>query len=401
MTLILAPFSMLLNLLNSIFNSYGIAIIVFAVFVKILLFPFSIKGKRGMIQMQMIGPELQRLKKQYGSNPQRYNEEVQALYLREKVNPLGGCLWTLLPMFVLLPLYAIIRQPIAYICGVSDEQLFELANTLNWDTLAVDLKMVTQDMLTRAQEKNAELGIDTGFQNTGYNQLFLASLIPDVGVTLSDGFVVAPMNFHLLGVDLTKVPNWKIWQDFSLQNFATLFLVAMSACSGFIFSKITQKTNQMNNNQPKNEQMERTNRSMMLMMPLMSIWIGLIMPSIMVVYWIANNLLSMVSEIVAGKILKKDYAHVREVQEQREREEKEAEKREKEEKVKQIEARKAELAQNKGKPKQKKKKPVEEIQDSPVDKEASREGLRTYARGRAYDPNRYPNPHDIAENTTN
>lgn len=283
MSLILAPFSWLLSTLNEVFLNYGIAIIIFAVFIKILLFPFSIKGKRGMIQMNMMSGELAKLKKLYGNNQERYNKEVQELYIREKVNPLSGCLWSFLPLLVLIPLYAIIRQPVSYILGLSEAEIYEMASLLNWEVYAVEYGMITQEMMTRAIESNIEDGIAGGFQNVGYNQLFLASLIPDAGIYLESGLFVEQMNFDLLGVDLTKVPNWKIWQDISMQNLSTLFLVALSAASGLLSSKVMQKTNKMSNpNQPKNAQAEQTNRMMMWMMPVMSVWIGLIMPAIMV-----------------------------------------------------------------------------------------------------------------------
>ena len=90
------------------------------------------------------------------------------------------------------------------------------------------------------------------------------------------------------------------------------------------------KTNQMNN-QSGNEQVEKTNRIMMWTMPLMSLWIGFMMPVAMCVYWIANSLFSVIQELIAGKILKKDYEAARAAAAERERQEKEEEKRRKEE----------------------------------------------------------------------
>lgn len=401
MSLILTPFSMLLSLLIGVFNSYGIAIMVFAVFVKILLFPFSLKGKKGMIQMSMLQGPLNQLKVKYGKDPERYNQEVQALYMREKVNPLSGCLWSLLPLFVLLPLYAIIRQPLQYIMGLTDDQILLLANQLNWDQVAVELSYVTQQNLDRILEKSVEAGgIISGFSNDAYNQLYLAAMIPETGLTLTDGTLVGYMNFDFFGVNLTHIPNWKLWQDFSLTNIATLIFVAISAVSGFFLSKISQQTNKLNQNQERNEQMEQTNRMMMTIMPITSIWIGLIMPSIMVVYWITNNLLAMIQEIVAGKILKKDYEEAARISKIREEEQKQAEKAEKAAKVKEIE-RKRQEQKSGGKSKKKKKGNNPEEQQAQLDaqqaKEASRVGLRTYARGRAYDPDRYPNPYGEEE----
>ena len=92
MDIILSPFVWLLEWFNSWFNSYGLALILFAVVVKVVLFPLSLKGKRSMIQMNMLSGQMQKLQKQYGNNRERYNLEVQKLYEKEKVNPMCGCL---------------------------------------------------------------------------------------------------------------------------------------------------------------------------------------------------------------------------------------------------------------------------------------------------------------------
>ena len=98
---ILSPFSWVLNLFYSLTQNYGVSLLLFAVVVKLILFPFSIKGKRGMIQMNMLSGKMQQLQKQYGKNPERYNQEMQKLYEKENVNPMSGCMWSLLPMCIL------------------------------------------------------------------------------------------------------------------------------------------------------------------------------------------------------------------------------------------------------------------------------------------------------------
>lgn len=131
MDILLRPFAWLLLLLYNLVDSYGIALILFAILVKLILFPFSLKGKRSMIQMNMLSSKMQKLQKQYGKDKERYNLEVQKLYEKEKVNPMGGCLWTLIPLFVLLPLYSIIRQPLKYMMNLSAEQISSVASVLN------------------------------------------------------------------------------------------------------------------------------------------------------------------------------------------------------------------------------------------------------------------------------
>ena len=116
---ILTPFTWLLQLFYNITGSYGFALIFFAVVVKLILFPFSLKGKKSMIQMNMLSGKMQQIQKKYANDKERQNLEIQKLYEKEKVNPMGGCLWSFLPILVLFPLYAIIRQPLKYMMGLN------------------------------------------------------------------------------------------------------------------------------------------------------------------------------------------------------------------------------------------------------------------------------------------
>ena len=142
---ILMPCSWLLLFFYHVLNSYGLALILFAVVIKVILFPVTLKGKKSMIQTTMISGKMQQLQKQYGKDRERYNMEVQRLYEREKVNPMSGCLWSFLPILILLPLYAIIRQPLLYLMGLDSNQIAQVAASVDWQTLAVNHGWVTAD----------------------------------------------------------------------------------------------------------------------------------------------------------------------------------------------------------------------------------------------------------------
>ena len=88
MGIILKPFAWLLLLFYNYFG-YGVALMLFALIIKVVLFPVSLKGKKSMIQMNMLSGKMQQLQKQYGKDRERYNLEVQKLYEKEKVNPHG------------------------------------------------------------------------------------------------------------------------------------------------------------------------------------------------------------------------------------------------------------------------------------------------------------------------
>lgn len=379
MDIILTPFVWLLKVFYEFSGSYGLALILFALVVKVVLFPLSLKGKRSMIQMNMLQGQMLKLQKQYGKDRERYNQEVQKLYAKEKVNPMGGCLWSFIPLIILMVLYPIIRQPIHYMMGITDSGVLNtIAQTVDWSNQAVNMGWIKQ-----ATES---------FADTGYNQLYLASLITPENLDAvraavgEAGKQIFSINFDFLGiVDLSQIPQLKFW-TVEQGGFALFLLPVISAGLSVVFSLISMKTNAVNQ---QSSQSNSTAKSMMIVSPLISLWIGFAMPAALCIYWIANSLLSMLQEFICGKLLKKDYEKAAAMQAERERLEKEEEKEERRRKAEERARRIEEEKKNKGKKKKSEKKVVDEDKIPGSVKEMSRVGMRQYARGRAYDPYRY------------
>lgn len=362
MQIVLTPFSWLITVFNDLFGNYGAALILFALLVKLILFPFSLKGKRSMIQMNALSAKMNKLQKMYGNNKEKYNLEVQKLYEKENVNPMGGCLWSMLPLLILLPLYYIVREPLTYMMGLTTDQITALLGALP----------------------------TTVAQTGAYYQLTAADVLArNFSAVASNPAVAAfkdsllELNFDFLGINLASTPNWKFWADgISWPSVGLALMPIISAGTSFLFSFISMKTNAIN--QQSAQATNSTTKSMMFMSPIISLWIGFAMPASMSIYWIAQNLFSLLQEYLAGKMLKKDYEKAAEDAKRREEEEKEEEKRQREiernERAKRIEE-----------TKNKKKAPKKEEDDKiPASvKEASRVGIRAYARGRAYDPLRF------------
>ena len=150
--------------------------------------------------------------------------------------------------------------------------------------------------------------------------------------------------------------------------------------------KVSMATNQMRKDQG-NTPADQTTKMMNWMMPVMSLWIGFTVPAGLTVYWISQYIVTMLSEVVCGKMLKKDYEEARRVAEEQAALAKEEEKKRKEEARLERAKRIEEEKQNKGK--KKKSGPKTEPAAPGVNKDDSREGLRAYARGRAYIPDRF------------
>ena len=104
-------FGWMLFQIYGIVHSYGISIIIFTIFMKVLLLPLNIKQTKSMKDMQRLQPELQKLNKKYKNNKEKLNEETLKLYKTFKVNPAGGCLPLLLQFPILIGLYQTLLHP--------------------------------------------------------------------------------------------------------------------------------------------------------------------------------------------------------------------------------------------------------------------------------------------------
>ena len=367
-------------------GAYALALIVFTILIKVVLFPLSYKGKKSMMKMSSLQVKLKQLEQQYGKDRERYQEKMQELYAKENVNPMGGCLWSMIPLFILIPLYSIIRQPMVYMLGLSEE--------------AVKLAV------TAAQNAGA---VFTG--NEGYFEIQLASMLSDSNIFNAVSAAIPEfadklqaINFDLFGINLGAIPKLTFWTTFdSLGVWCSigLFLIPLIVTAfNFMYTKYSQKTNsaftateeeskkkkkKKDDGKPEpKSQAERSSQMMMWMMPLMYLWFGYSMPAGMCVYMLANALATMAQDKLCLVMMKPGYERM--LAEQKERDE-----REKAE----LAARKAEIAErrrqqqeeekaNKGK--KKGKKPAKKA--APANKNG-RIGIRTYALGRDYDPNRY------------
>ena len=362
MDIILKPFALLLMFLYESFNSYGLALILFGFIVKIILFPVTLKSKKSMIQTSMLSGKMQQLKAQYGKDPQRYNMEVQKLYEKENVNPMGGCVWSLIPMFVLIGLYSIIRQPLTSMMGLPKDMI----------------ELVSQITGIANEGAYPQIAMVEALNNSATLEAVKAA----VGAA-GDG--LKGMDFSFLGMNLASIPSWKFWGN-GLSGVLMFVMVLVSAGTSFLSMKVSMATNQMNKNQPANAAADQTTKTMTWMMPLMSLWIGFTVPAGLTVYWISQYIVTMLSEVICGKMLKKDYEAARVAAEEAARQAKEDEKRRKEEarleRAKRIEEEKLNKKKHKAEPKA-------ETSEPGVNKDDSREGLRAYARGRAYMPDRF------------
>ena len=115
------PFGYLIDFLYQFTHSYGLSLILFSILVRLILTPMTAKSKKNTMKMSRLQPQIQYLQKKYEKDQNKLGEEMRALYKAEGVSMGAGCLWSLLPLLFLIPLYTVVRQPIIYMLGESKE----------------------------------------------------------------------------------------------------------------------------------------------------------------------------------------------------------------------------------------------------------------------------------------
>ncbi len=90
--------------------SYGLAIILFTIIVRIILLPLNIKQTRSQVRMQAVQPEVKKLQEKYKNDPQKSQQEMMKLYKEKGVNPMGGCLPLIIQLPILWALFYVFRN---------------------------------------------------------------------------------------------------------------------------------------------------------------------------------------------------------------------------------------------------------------------------------------------------
>lgn len=290
--IIVRPLGLILMAIFSLVQNYGLALVIFTLIVKLILLPFMYKQKKSMKKMNLVQAESAALQKRYANNREKLNEEMTKLYDREGVNPTGSCLLSFITLPIMMALYYAVREPMTYMMGLSDSTITKIAETLGhtYDSSAVS------------------------------GQIELAKLVSDnwdkVSRFAADGLV--NIDFNFLGIDLSATPQ------FTQLNILWLIPI-LSGGTALLSSLVMQKLQKVQNPNMQNNQsaqMNSTMNTMLILMPLMSVWIAFTLPASMGVYWTVNNIFTIIQEFgLTWYILKFDKAEDDEKTKERKRRE--------------------------------------------------------------------------------
>ena len=365
---ICVPFAALMRLFYNLTGSYGVAIILFTLVINLILLPFQMKSKKSMVRMSRMSGKIEEIRKKYANNQAKMNEEMQRFYMEEGISPMSGCLWSFIPFPILLALYYIIREPIVYF--------------MNFGGREAGLAVVEA-----AKELIQGAGIELT-TNAAYEQIEIANIInsqfPDF-IAQHEGWV--NVNYHFLNIDLTAQPSSAFGQLSSGVSWTLIGLILIPIISGalsFLLSKISMSQNKVEGSAAA------TSKTMMWLMPLMSIYIAFIMPAALGVYWIAQSAFSIIQEAVLGKF----YTNKLQSEEEARYQAREADRKRRMEEAKVRQEQQRQQTAQKQSLKDKRR-AAQEAKAAKAKKaatsttEAGRVGDRPYARGRSYREDRY------------
>lgn len=284
----------------------GLIIIIFTVLVKIMLFPLTFKQQKSSKINSYIQPEIQKIQKKYKDKKDqesmmRQNEEIQAVYKKYGTGMASGCLPTLIQFPIIIALYRVIQNIPAYVSNI--KAMYEpIATTFmglkgysgTITSFVNDNAITTANIAVKALEKadpittNHIIDIFDKFNGSQWNMFreAMSSNTDVVSAIAANVPQIEKINEFILGINILDAPGWKLsW---------ALLIPLSSGLFNFLSSKVMQTS------QPSaaaNDMSSSMMKSMLYVMPIMSVFICVSMPAGVGIYWSMSAFISVVTQV--------------------------------------------------------------------------------------------------------
>lgn len=252
-------------------NNYGVTIILFTIAIKLLLLPLNIKQQKSMKKTAALQPKLAKIQEKYAQDKEKLNQETMKLYNEAGVNPMGGCLPTLLQFPILIALYNIIRKPMSYIMMLGQDEILKI-----------------NEIITGKAGKFSSI-----------NQIDLATKLEGSIDKLSNYVEKSDLiDFNFLCFDLSRVPNF----EWITQHIEYALIPLLAGGTTYLVSVISSKISGTN----ANSQAAGNMKMMNVIFPFMTAWFAITLPAGLGLYWTISNLFQIAQMFFLNKVLKVD-----------------------------------------------------------------------------------------------
>lgn len=248
---------------NLVGNNYLVALLIFTFLTKLLLFPLMLKQLKSTAAIQKIAPEDKKLREKYKDNPQKLNEEILKLYSDNKVSPMAGCLIPLIQIPIILAMFWVVQQPLTYIAQMETSELMPYAQ-----------QYLNTEEVTEEQLKSLEITLAKEYD------------LLDMDITENINLGDAPKDAFSKD-EAKKVSKW------------TLLVPVLS----LIFSVLSNKLAQRKQRTQMTEDQAEMQKSMNLMMPILSAYIAYAWPIALGIYWLFGSILGIAQQLIMDKLM--------------------------------------------------------------------------------------------------
>lgn len=284
-------FGYLLVIFYNLINNYGLAIILFTIFIKLVLLPLSIKQQKTMKKSAKLQEKMKVIQFKYKNDSEKMNQEMMNLYKSENMSPFSGCLTSIIQIILLLSIFYLVRSPLTYMEKIPTEDINKYVGQLQEEGKEVSNVYPEIDIIREydyLKEKNPN----------------------------DENIDKANLEMNFLGLDLSKIPQQNI-TDYTVYIIPILYII-----SSFISIRMTTsmqekqrkekqlidgKTGEEESEDKKENEMDaimQSNKMMSWMMPIMSISIAFVAPLGLALYWLVSNILMIAERLVLDKIIK-------------------------------------------------------------------------------------------------
>lgn len=269
------PFGQMLYLFYTIFNdNYAVSLIMFTVFAKLILLPMAVSQQKSQTKSMRARSKIEKLRKKYGSDQQRLNEELQAFYKKEGYGTMtGGCGILAIQFPIIIGLYGAIYKPLSYILRIPSA----VVSTLSTQVATL--------------EKNSNMGRMAEIKVLAHVDE-LRSMNPDISSAIFDK--ISGFKFTAFGFNLAETPADVISSTGRYMVMIVPLLSFLMAFLSSLYSYFRQKKLNVGGDKSANVSMG----CMTLFMPLMSLWLAYKFPVGIGIYWAINSFLSFVQTLV-------------------------------------------------------------------------------------------------------
>ncbi len=270
------PMGFIIEQIYNLVQNYGWAIIIFTIIMKLILLPLNIKSQKAMKKQQKVQPILMELQKKYANDKEKLQIETMKVYKENNISMMGGCLPMLIQFPIIIGLYNVIRRPVKYLVGVD----------FNTPEAMEKVGTIFEAMKTKFPEMLGNLSNLTPDQIVKNYQIQLSDWSGKI--TQGDPWAI---DFSFFGLDLSRNPGEALSAIMggNFSNMATVALVVipiLAMLTTWFFMWLSQKMTQPAGGDNSAAQM---NKSMNIVMPIMTGFFAISLPAGLGIYWIASN----------------------------------------------------------------------------------------------------------------